>query len=806
MSGRKPGSGSSSRAVEARLSAAMAIYAGAASPGGGPVSDDDYFTDDGRLDPNKMISPRNQYAGDGGMAEMTAAAIKSPTNARNARLSGAAPPPTLGEIESHLAMNDSSPAAMPSKTNMASPGGRSTVSTSSGANRTRPMPENGTGPRQKKAVGGGGGFFDESFEDAFPGDNVEAFNTSLDRGSGSNNNRATAPSPSAQRRANKGAAGNKGVLHDPFGTMPSIPTPTAAASGGGASSNNNKSTSVAAKRRAKAAASGKLVVNTALTSPNNAAAANNNNAASPTTMLDFALQGTPVGADGANAGYPSDDDEEGTEGVLGAVASPKSWKGAASGSSKVDTSREGLIRSDDLSPRNAPTMMSDAEARLEEERERKEAEEKKNRFLSKMILRVSIFDLYLGMIAFWLCWSVVHFFFSSSISNRIFLSISVFHLQGKKEKKLATTPRTASAMSKPAIGSDPPSFSEAVAATTEPVVPSPSSSPMAADRSNVVDSNQIADDPPLDIVDADDSSDEENNLVDGANKLASAMMELLGAEGSDNTSGGAKQASKSRAAAAAGADPFEFAPIGGGQSRTTANRGAVDAPDDEPPSLRPATPPPAPDAKPQDAVEAMRSPSPGPSVSEFIDLGDPSASAKPSFADKFAQRGMDRRSSAQRFAAAASNGGNDIYQPSLTSSRPMSSDSPGGPGSHRRTPSGRGLRTLSSKKAEKPQSILRNSTMTPPRTKVTPVKKAAQPDLVSDTTGSLKLLFTVQCSFALSLSLSLSLSLCIFCSPVSPFLILPTYRTTRTSILFSGLVFDSCRQQRSPFRRKCGVI
>lgn len=340
----------------------------------------------------------------------------------------------------------------------------------------------------------------------------------------------------------------------------------------------------------------------------------------------------------------------------------------------------------------------------------------------------------------------------------------------------------------PEVGSDPPPFSEAAAEAA----PSPSSSPMAADRSNVVDSSQMADDPPLDIVDADDSSDEENNLVDGANKLASAMMELLGTEGSDNTSSGAKQQTKARAAAA-GADPFEFAPIGGGQSGTTRSaRGAVDAPDDEPPSLRAATPPPAVDAKPQDAVEAMRSPSSGPSVSEFIDLGDPSLSAKPSFADKFAQRGMDRRSSAQRFTAAASNGGDDIYQPSLTSSRSVSSNSPGGAGSHRRTLSGRGLRTLSSKKAEKPQSILKNSTMTPPRTKATPVKKASQPDFVS----------MMEFQFITSL-----LSFLGFSSLISLFLnFLPTYRTTQTLTLFSGQAFDSCRQPQSPSRRKYDVI
>lgn len=355
----------------------MAIYAGAASPGtpgGGPVSDDDYFTDDGILDHGKIASPRGDVAG--------MAAIQSPTNARNARLTGAAPPPTLGEIESHL--NDPShgeevsASAVPP---VASPSARSTISTSS-SNRVRPMPENGMGggASNRKPKKLGRGFFDESFEDAFPADNFDAFNTSMDKGSGttSTSSRA-APSPSAQRRANKGSA-NQGVLHDPFGTMPSLPTPTSSSAG------NDKSTSVAAKRRAKAAATGNLVVNTATTSPNNDGAAANS-AASPTTMLDFALQGTPVAADGANAGYPSEDDDKEAEGVLGAVASPKSWKGAAP--SKVDTSREGLIGSDDLSPSNAPTVMSDAEARLEEERERREAEEKKNRFLSKMIMRVS---------------------------------------------------------------------------------------------------------------------------------------------------------------------------------------------------------------------------------------------------------------------------------------------------------------------------------------------------------------------------------------------------------------------------------
>ena len=343
----------------------------------------------------------------------------------------------------------------------------------------------------------------------------------------------------------------------------------------------------------------------------------------------------------------------------------------------------------------------------------------------------------------------------------------------------------------PEAGSDLPTFPEAAAE----VAPSPSSSPMAADKSNVVDSNQMADDPPLDIVDADDSSDEENNLVENANKLASAMMELLGAEGSDNTSSGAKQQAK------AGADPFEFAPIGGGQMQsgtTRSAREAVDAPDDEPPSLRPTTPPPAVDAKPQDAVEAMRSPSPpGPSVSEFIDLGDPSLSAKPSFADKFAQRGMERRSSAQRSSAAASNG---IYQPSLTSSRSISSNSPGGAGSQRRK-SGSGLRTLSSKKAEKPQSILRNGTMTPPRTKAPPVKKAARPDLVS-MIQSQNYCLVYCCAKVLPSFISW------FQLTHLPVLIyfLSNCRTTQTSILFSGLVFDSCRQQQSQFKRKCGVI
>ena len=421
MSGRKPGGSTGaakSRAVEARLSAAMAIYAGGAAapmpspspgtPGGGPVSDDDYFTDDGLLDPARVVSPR----------QMDVAAIRSPTNARNARLTGAAPPPTLGEIESHL-LSDSHTTT--TTTNVASPGARSTLSAASGGHRTRPMPENGMGGGNGGGGGGGGGrshrkpgkklgrgFFDESFEEAFPADdNLDAFNTSVDRGTSTTNNNQNpnlqkgraAPSPSAQRKADRGAATGgdaQKALHDPFGTMPSLPTPTSSSSGGAAAA-GHESTSVAARRRARAAATtGGLSIDTGLaTSPTAAGhAADAGDATSPATMLDFALQGTPVAAAAAaagGAGYPSDDDKE-QEGVLGAVASPRSWKGAsaAAGSGKVDTSREGLIGSDELSPSNAPTVMSDAEARLEEEeRKRREAEEKKNRFLSKMILRVS---------------------------------------------------------------------------------------------------------------------------------------------------------------------------------------------------------------------------------------------------------------------------------------------------------------------------------------------------------------------------------------------------------------------------------
>lgn len=407
MSGRKPGSSTTkSRAVEARLSAAMAIYAGAAAspgtPGGGPVSDDDYFTDDGVLDPDKVGSPRRHRAA---IAAPDMAAIKSPTNARNAGLTGAAPPPTLGEIESHL--NDSHggehDVAAASAVMAASPSARSTISTASGSSRMRPMPENSMGGggrshRRKTGKKLGRGFFDESFEDAFPADNLDAFHTSVDRGANNThqnhhqNKGRAAPSPSAQRKADRGATANanankaKGALHDPFGTMPSLPTPTSSAS----------DASVAARRRARAAATtgSSLSIDTGIvTSPTDDAAGD---ATSPTTMLDFALQGTPVAAaaatdGGTNAGYPSEDDdgEEEQEGVLGAVASPRAWKGASAASSKVDTSREGLIGADDLSPSNAPTVMSDAEARLEEERERREAEEKKNRFLSKMIMRVS---------------------------------------------------------------------------------------------------------------------------------------------------------------------------------------------------------------------------------------------------------------------------------------------------------------------------------------------------------------------------------------------------------------------------------
>ena len=272
------------------------------------------------------------------------------------------------------------------------------------------------------------------------------------------------------------------------------------------------------------------------------------------------------------------------------------------------------------------------------------------------------------------------------------------HLQGKKEKK-SKTPRV--------MPSPGPAYHEV------------GSDPMPSDRSNVADSSQMADDPPLDIVDVDDdSSDEENNLIDGANKLASAMMALLGGEGSDNASGGVgQQPSKPKRAAATtaaggeggsgAADPFDFSPIGdGGRSGATRDRGALDAPSFDELPRRSAPPPPTADPTPQPSYT--------------------------SFADKFAQRGMDRRASAQKSAVAANVGGSGISQPSLSSSRSISADSPNEAKSHRREPSGRGLRTLSStKKTEKPQSILKNGAMTPPR-KVAPVaKKPSQPDLVS---------------------------------------------------------------------------
>ena len=364
MSGRKPGG--TSKAVEARLSAAMAIYASA-----GPVSDDDYFTDDGRLDHDKIVSPRNINSNGNIRANPPAMnGAQSPTSAGNAKLTGAAPPPTLGEIESAV--------LSPPNNNMASPspGAR-------GSNRMRPSPES-------SRSGGGSGrkakFFDESFDHSFSADNADAFNTSVDNGNSGTNKRAAVAASSAERKANRGTAGDsKGALHDPFGAMPSLPTPTSP----------SEFTSVAARRRARAAAHGHLSVDTDLRSPT--AANNSSDATSPATMLDFALQGKPTpAANGTTnaAGYISSDDDE-REGVLGAVASPKSWKGGASASAAarrkldINTSREGLIGADELSPTNAPTVRSDAEARLEEERERREAEEKKNRFLSKMIMRVS---------------------------------------------------------------------------------------------------------------------------------------------------------------------------------------------------------------------------------------------------------------------------------------------------------------------------------------------------------------------------------------------------------------------------------
>ena len=359
------GSSSSRRAVEARLSAARAIYAGAASAG--PVSDDDYFAADGTLDADRVISPSTS-ADDGADANANAVNVNvmSPTNAVNARLSGAAPPPTLGEIESqmYLSSDPDSP-----------------DSAAAANNRT-----------ETKEEGGGreGKFFDESFEGAFP-----SVDTSIDGGR-SRGNRRNPPS-SAERRTNK-ANRDRDVLHDPFGTMPSLPTPTKASTTSGAAAavppkqqppqpkpaSASTSTSVAAKRRAKAARSN-LTVHTGghLTSPTAA----NTPGVSPTSMLDFALLGTPVAA----AGYSNDNDEEEGEGVLGAAPSPRGWKGGNTSGMDINTSRDGLIGSDDLSPSNAnaTSMLSDAIDSLERAHASRETEEKKSRFLSKMIMRVS---------------------------------------------------------------------------------------------------------------------------------------------------------------------------------------------------------------------------------------------------------------------------------------------------------------------------------------------------------------------------------------------------------------------------------
>ena len=358
-------SSSSRRAVEARLSAARAIYAGAASASAGPVSDDDYFAADGTLDADRVISPATS-ADDGADANANAVNVMSPTNAVNARLSGAAPPPTLGEIESHimyLSSDPDSPDSAPVATN-----------------RTETKEEEG-GQREGK-------FFDESFEGAFP-----SVDTSIDGGR-SRGNRRNPPS-SAERRTNK-ANRDRDVLHDPFGTMPSLPTPTKAssASSGAAAAPPKQqppqpkpaSTSVAAKRRAKAARSN-LTVHTGghLTSPTAA----NTHGVSPTSMLDFALLGTPVAA----AGYSNDNDEEEAEGegVLGAAPSPRGWEGGNASGMDINTSRDGLIGSDDLSPsnNNATSMLSDGIDSLERAHASRETEEKKSRFLSKMIMRVS---------------------------------------------------------------------------------------------------------------------------------------------------------------------------------------------------------------------------------------------------------------------------------------------------------------------------------------------------------------------------------------------------------------------------------
>jgi len=179
--------------------------------------------------------------------------------------------------------------------------------------------------------------------------------------------------------------------------------------GSGSSGGQHGVTSVAAKRRqARAAAANLSTVITSITgtpSPGGRGGKNNgSNSAAPrqqsqqsradraTTMLDLALQGTPVST------YDDDDDDDADAdaedvGVLGAVVSPRSWKGPNPSKSQkgvvpdLDSSREGLIGSDDLSPTSGgPAERSDADDRAKEEA----AEERKSRFLSKMIMRVSL--------------------------------------------------------------------------------------------------------------------------------------------------------------------------------------------------------------------------------------------------------------------------------------------------------------------------------------------------------------------------------------------------------------------------------
>jgi len=499
------GSGSKgrSRALEARMSAAMAIYA-TSDPPATLLSDDDYFTADGTLDVDKL----------------EAGGIITPTNAINAARTGAPRPPTLGEIEEHMSnvdvMDPSTAAAMmvqpqpqpQSMEDAASPhhptGG--TVAT------------NGT----TSAAGRRSGFFEESFEEAFP------------------------PTPATAATTN-----DKLFLHDPFGTMPSLQQqqqqPTS--DGGAAAAEPSSTTSVAAKRRARKnlavstvrspVAGGTPMAENSYSHRGVAAAAATPTPTSPASMLDFALQGTPVadaGGDGDEASAfdfgRSGTNQGGGGGGGGGNAVLQTAEAAAGKERKIDDDDDDQEVGD--SPSRPLTQ--------QEEEERQEYAKKKG-FLSKMISRGKKGKMSRSGLTPRKKPGTPEFASVKGSGAAAGTAAAVSRSPAADNAEPATTSPMSMTKS-PRTGGSPPSAPTSLkptgmlSASEESSVQRPidnGNSPAAIRTEDASREEPVHDDPPLFVVNdlnADDSSDEEN-LVEGANRLESAMKELRSVTSND---------------------------------------------------------------------------------------------------------------------------------------------------------------------------------------------------------------------------------------------------------------------------------